>query len=48
MEVLSYGWQVVSVLVGLLEGSEASDRLNNLKISFETTADNVKSIYDVS
>lgn len=48
VQVLYYGWEVVSVLVGLLQGTEPAQRLAALLHKFKEIGETVKSVYDVS
>lgn len=48
VQVLYYGWEVVSALVGLLQGTEPAQRLEALMQKFKGIAETVKSVYDVS
>jgi len=47
VQVLSFGWEIVSVLISVLEGTAASDRLKDLLGQFGSIGSNVKAAYDV-
>ena len=48
VEVLYFGWKIVSVLIPLLEGTEPADRLHQLLERFGVIGTTVRTVYDVS
>ena len=48
VQVLYFGWKVVSVLAPLLDGTAPADHLRDLLTKFGAIGTTVKSIYDVS
>ncbi len=47
IQVLYYGWEIVHVLVCLLDGSEPAKRLEDLMNKFGDIGSRVKTVYEV-